>query len=346
MAAVLLSRDEFRRGVFARDGNCCVICRQAGQDAHHIIERRLFPDGGYYIDNGATLCRAHHMDAETTVLSCEEIREAAGIRNVILPPHLYSDQRYDKWGNPILDNGRRLRGELFYDESVQKALGSVLPQFTHYVKYPRTWHLPWSPGATSDDRVIASADSLFAGRRVVVTAKLDGENTTFYSDGMHARSVDSKPKADRHWIINYHAKCGWQIPQGWRVCGENLYTVHQIEYRNLSGYFQVFSVWNEQNECLPWDDTVEWAQLLGFPTVPLLFDGVYDEFLIRGLYHAMHDGNEMEGYVIRLADGFRYGDFQRSVAKFVRSGHAAGSHGRRRGPMRTNTLATERSDPE
>ena len=52
-----LTRDQFRNGVFARDGHKCVLCQAPGQDAHHIMERRLFPDGGYYLDNGATVCR-------------------------------------------------------------------------------------------------------------------------------------------------------------------------------------------------------------------------------------------------------------------------------------------------
>ena len=51
---VLLTRDQFREIVFERDAKRCVICHCPGQDAHHIIERRLFPDEGYYLENGAT----------------------------------------------------------------------------------------------------------------------------------------------------------------------------------------------------------------------------------------------------------------------------------------------------
>lgn len=54
----LLDRDSFRNGVLLRDGHKCVACGASGVrlDAHHIIERRLWDDGGYYLDNGATLC--------------------------------------------------------------------------------------------------------------------------------------------------------------------------------------------------------------------------------------------------------------------------------------------------
>jgi hypothetical protein len=83
----------------------------------------------------------------------------------------------------------RLRGELFDDESVQKILSPVLHLFLDYVKYPRTYHLPWSPGMTKDDRQIKSID-VFEGKDIVVTLKMDGENTNWYKDYCHARSLE------------------------------------------------------------------------------------------------------------------------------------------------------------
>src|SRR5260221_219878 len=153
----LLTRDEFREAVFERDDHKCVVCGKPAIDAHHIMERRLWQDGGYYLENGASLCEEHHLMAESTKLDCEMIREFAGIKPVALPPHLYKDQKYDKWGNPIMFDCSRLRGELFYDESVQKIIAPYLGIFnTLRVKYPRTYHLPWSPSVTSDDRVLAN----------------------------------------------------------------------------------------------------------------------------------------------------------------------------------------------
>lgn len=115
MVPKLLTRDDFREGVFDRDGHKCVVCGSAGYlDAHHILERRLFADRGYYLDNGASVCEAHHMACERTDISVEEIREYAGIKKKIIPEHFYDDQVYDKWGNPILPNGQRLIGELFF----------------------------------------------------------------------------------------------------------------------------------------------------------------------------------------------------------------------------------------
>src|SRR6185369_10119940 len=95
------------------------------------MERRLWEDGGYYLDNGASLCGVCHIEAEETLISPEQIRKGAGIEKILLPPHLYPDYEYDKWGNIVNPNGTRLRGELFWDESVQKILksGGVLDKF-------------------------------------------------------------------------------------------------------------------------------------------------------------------------------------------------------------------------
>jgi hypothetical protein len=324
----ILTRDEFRAAVFNRDNNCCVICGAPGQDAHHIMERRLFtmPDeqGGYFLDNGATLCGLHHLEAESTILSCVAIRAAAKIKNIILPIHLYPDDTYDKWGNPYLPNGLRMAGELFRDKSVQKVLSPVLYQFVQFVKYPRTWHLPWSPGATADDRVLTEI-SQFEGKEVVVTEKMDGECTTMYRGYMHARSIDSRHHPSRDWVKNLHAQIEWEIPEGYRICGENLFAVHSIRYDALPSYFMVFSIWDEENECLAWDDTIELCQLLGLEHVPVIYRGVWDkDFLIENPLSDRLLGRE--GYVVRLAERFPFHKFRNSVAKFVRAGHVT-THG-------------------
>lgn len=318
---LLLSRDQFRNGVFERDGYKCVVCGEPAADAHHIMERRLFPDGGYYIDNGASLCPIHHIEAEKTNLSTEYIREMAGITNIILPPHMYHDIQYDKWGNVFIGQ-RRTKGELFHDESVQKILAESLHLFTDYVKYPRTYHLPFSPGVTKDDRVLADT-SCFDGEDVVITEKRDGENTTMYCDHIHARSLDSQNHYSRNWVKNFHSSIAHDIPSGWRVCGENLYAKHSIGYDELDTYFEGFSVWNEKNQCLSWADTLDWFHLLGIKPVPAIYNGLWDERLCRDI---KQDPATVEGYVVRLSRSFDLHQFNRSVAKFVRHNHVQ-THG-------------------
>ena len=80
---MLLTRDKFREGVFERDDYKCVVCGNPAQDAHHIIERRLFTDGGYYLDNGASLCGDHHLEAEQTTISTATLRALIGIKKAV-----------------------------------------------------------------------------------------------------------------------------------------------------------------------------------------------------------------------------------------------------------------------
>lgn len=322
----LLLRDQFREQVFTRDNYKCIVCGNPAKDAHHLIERRLWTDGGYYLDNGVSLCELHHIEAEQTVLGCDRLRELAGIKAFPIPIHFYKDQPIDKWGNPILPNGMRLKGELFEDQSVQKILAPVLHLFTNRIKYPRTFHLPWSPGVSKDDRILADLSKLQAANQIVVTVKQDGENTTLASDYAHARSIEYNPHPSRSWVKALHAKIAGDIPKGWRICGENLYAKHSIKYEHLIDFFQVFSIWDEHNWCLNWDETVEWCKLLGLTVIPTLYVGKWEETKLRNLYHPIFNQDPCEGYVVRVFERFHYREFKDCVGKFVRADHVQ-SHG-------------------
>lgn len=118
----LLSRVEFSELVFKRDNHQCVFCDKPAVDAHHILDRKLWNDGGYYLSNGASVCAEHHYECEATTLSVEDVRKACGINDFILPDSLSYNVIYDKWGNEILENGYRNKGVLFEDDGVQKIL--------------------------------------------------------------------------------------------------------------------------------------------------------------------------------------------------------------------------------
>jgi hypothetical protein len=124
----LLTRGEFKRQVFLRSRGKCVFCSRDAVDAHHILERKLFVDGGYYASNGAAVCEAHHWQCETTQLSVETVRAHAGINQSTLPAGLLTDVPYDKWGNRIWPSGLRSWGPLENDSGARKALaaGGVL----------------------------------------------------------------------------------------------------------------------------------------------------------------------------------------------------------------------------
>lgn len=192
---------------------------------------------------------------------------------------------------------------------------------TKRVKYPRTPHLPWSQGRAEDDIALNSIKHLEPLEDVVVTEKLDGENTTLYHDYLHARSLDSKSHPSRDWIKQFHATIRFDIPEDFRVCGENMYAKHSIFYDSLTSYFYVFAIF-QGVICLSWDDTIEWCKLIDLETVPVLYRGIWDEKVIKACWHGKSAfGKEQEGYVIRNGGNFPLSDFQNNIAKYVRPQH-------------------------
>lgn len=185
-------------------------------------------------------------------------------------------------------------------------------------KYPRTPHLPFSNSITIDDKVLVNTNH-FKNKKIVITEKMDGENTTIYKNYYHARSLDSKHKEYHSWLINFINTFQYLIPQDYHICGEYLYATHSIFYDNLKTYFEVFSIWNK-NKCLSWEDTKEFCIKYNLELVPELYIGLYDEQLIKKIANEIIN-NGGEGIVIRLYDSFLYEDFQTSIAKFVRKNH-------------------------
>jgi len=189
-----------------------------------------------------------------------------------------------------------------------------------YYKYPRTYHLPWSPGLQNDDKRVESLDP-FYGKIVSVSWKMDGENASCYSDHYHARSLDSKHHPSRDWMKSFHGSIKHLIPENWRVCGENLYAKHSIHYDDLPSYFMGFSIWNDENICLSWKETLEWFELIGICPVETVWEGPFEEFIAQHeTIDALVTGN-IEGYVVRNIESFHYADFSSNVCKVVREGH-------------------------
>jgi len=187
-------------------------------------------------------------------------------------------------------------------------------------KYPKTHHFPWSPGLTDDDRVISN-DNMFGGMEVVVSVKMDGENTAMTNKSCHARSLDSKDHHSRHWIKQFWSTIRNDIPDNIKIFGENLYAKHSIKYEELESYFYVFGVL-EGDTFLSWNDMEIYAQELNLKIVPVLYKGVYNVDIVKSCYGLRQFlGGEQEGYVCRNVDSFKYKDFSDNVAKFVRKNH-------------------------
>lgn len=189
------------------------------------------------------------------------------------------------------------------------------------MKYPRSYHLKNSLGATNDDRIHTSHEQ-WKDREIVIHLKMDGENFNMYQDHCHARSLDTGPHESRNWARAFHSQIQGDIPPGWRVCAENLYAKHSIFYDNLESYVLCFSIWDEKNYCLGWDETQDWFDLLGVPSVPVLYEGIFSEKILCDVEESL-DFEKDEGYVLRIRDKFHYNDFRKYVGKYVRKNHIA-----------------------
>lgn len=192
---------------------------------------------------------------------------------------------------------------------------------TNRTKYPRSFHFPWSLGATDDDKTLGTVEH-FVGCDVVVTEKLDGECTTLYPDGyMHARSLDSKSHESQAWVRALAGRIARDIPSTMRVCGENVFARHSIGYEALNSYFHVFGIF-EGNLSLSWDEVEAYSGMLGLQTVPVLYRGVWDEQAVKACYTGTSRyGGIQEGYVVRLARAITIDEYPVALAKFVRANH-------------------------
>jgi len=205
-------------------------------------------------------------------------------------------------------------------------------------KFPRTPHLPWSPGFSGDDVRLASLDH-FSNKTLIITEKLDGENITVYSDGyVHARSIDgtSHPSRDyfkgtiksklRKSVPNF----GYipVLPDGWRACFEYLYAIHSIEYERLPSYIFLIGIVDQFNNAMDWDIVKLYSNYFEVPTVPeisIIESGDNWEHILRDKEQTIMAkskfGSTIEGYVIRNYNGFSMAEYGKNVAKYVRAGH-------------------------
>lgn len=195
-------------------------------------------------------------------------------------------------------------------------------------KYPRTFHLPWSPGATSDDKVMKDVRALL-DCPLVITEKLDGSNMAWTKREIFARShagAPAHPSFDR--AKAEHAQLGYRLPSGFTFFGEWCYAVHSIEYDALPSYFFVFGIRDDVHKWwLGWSDVVEVCERYGLITVPVfktlrvlkefhLRQATEDLMPLRSFY-----GPQKEGLVVRRSSGFEDSVFSLAVGKWVREDH-------------------------
>lgn len=199
-------------------------------------------------------------------------------------------------------------------------------------KYPRTYHLPWSMGASTDDRISKTIDSIL-GIDVVITEKLDGSNTSITKAGVYGRShaeFTRNPWDVKSWEI--WERINRDLDYDTFLFGEGMYGIHSINYTNLKSYFYMFGV-RDNNIWIPWEGVEEYSYLLDIPTVPVLFKGFINsekelqEIVENLVKQPSALGGMREGIVIRNAGMFHNDDFSDNVMKWVRKGHVqTGEH--------------------
>lgn len=204
-------------------------------------------------------------------------------------------------------------------------------------KYGRTYHYPFSPGTTSDDRIQHNYwDLLNDIPELVHTEKLDGENNCLSRSGVFARSHAAPTVSP--WTESLRRF--WQLIKNdlgpLEIFLENLYAIHSIEYRNIDHHFYVFAV-RQNDQWLSWEETKFYAAMLDLPTVPelKLNRDLSDkkEFEQEVLHLASGRGTfepfdihtqkptTIEGIVSRNKSGYPGDQFSNNIFKYVRKGH-------------------------
>lgn len=194
-------------------------------------------------------------------------------------------------------------------------------------KYPRSYHLDFSPGATNDDRIADNIDSLI-GTHIIISEKIDGENTGMNNDGVYARSHATFTTSawSREVRQIHNQKVSGNLEEGVYIFGENTEGIHSIEYTNMSSYFYIFGV-RDNDTWLSWDKVEEYSYLLDIPTVPILYNGTINskkeltDIIKRIMSEPSELGGVREGVVIRKYKQFHNDDFSSSLQKWVRKDH-------------------------
>jgi hypothetical protein len=204
-------------------------------------------------------------------------------------------------------------------------------------KYGRTYHYPFSPGTTSDDRINYNYwEDIQNIETLVHTEKLDGENNCLTKHGVFARSHAAPTTTP--WtstLRQYWHQIKNELGE-LEVFLENLYAVHSLEYQQLDHHFYVFAI-RESGIWLSWEETKFYASLLDLPTVPeiavlkrptdrIVFEQnilsvVSGQGAFAPIDTTTKQPSTMEGLVSRNAASFHKDVFTHNVFKYVRKGH-------------------------
>lgn len=205
-------------------------------------------------------------------------------------------------------------------------------------KYGRTYHYPFSPGTTSDDRFNYTYwEDISKLTHLVQTEKLDGENNCLSATGVYARSHATPTTSP--WTAQLRER--WELMKNdlgdVELFGENLFAVHSIEYKRIEEYFFVFAV-RIKDMWLSWEEVKFYAQLFDLPSVPELKIDIVAELTEDALEKSIVEMAQQdsifgsmdaatgldctrEGVVSRNMNEYPVAEFAHNVFKYVRKGH-------------------------
>lgn len=204
-------------------------------------------------------------------------------------------------------------------------------------KYGRTYHFPFSPGTTSDDRIQQDYWEYVQKMVAVIhTEKLDGENNCINKYGVFARSHAAPSTSP--WTS--HLRQRWTLMKDdlgdLEIFGENIYAVHSVAYEKIEHYFYVFAI-RYRDEWLSWEEVCFYAAAFDMPVVPVLGvtklfgqESVFRDEVLGYIRCASVFGSidnltqnpcTMEGVVSRNTDSFPVAALGTNVFKYVRKGH-------------------------
>jgi len=213
------------------------------------------------------------------------------------------------------------------------SLKNCLAEGVGKANYPKTPHLPFSPGINPDDTRTSDCQKILS-REVVITEKLDGGNCCIKADVARQRlqvfgRTHAQPTEHASFsAVKELASCLEYDQLGdVEIFGENMQAIHSIEYGNLTSYFYVFAA-RRSGDWLSWDETRDLAKRLGLATVPEVFRGALSERDLQCCLEqwqmdpsALDAQKTPEGFVVRHAAGIPGGSFAECIGKFVRENH-------------------------
>lgn len=322
-------REKFRKACLSRSGNVCTVpwCDDTPDDVHHIIERKLWEDGGYIKENGAPVCSEHHRYAESNHIPPQAFWKWIGLEPTL--PDNIDDWNVNKWGDSYEKPSDKWKSE---DDDISTE--------RDYVKQPSTVHLPFSKEDSDEDNFHNWEEMTnFVEIPLVVTVKMDGSNCYVSRERVASRKGWGATHDTYDHLKAMHSSFRHKIPENLQIFGEWLKHKHSIHYTNekecdcedsgpaLESYLQIFNVYdNEYNLWLSWPEVEEWANTIGFPTTPVIEKDLYFENEHEAAEKLRQMSEETvekghEGIVVRPKFPFHYGKFDKVVGKYVRNNH-------------------------